>query len=156
MLRQAAFRSGADAVVAVSTPARWDGHGSRAVRRVRLITATRPGRRVARALGVRLTSTWDWPDDPEDVVGKIAPTPLIIVHGRDDHFFEEEEAWRLYHRAQEPKWLMLADRFGHAEDGFTDEFARRIARRLYSVMGLSWPARPRESHAAPAPDVLWA
>lgn len=147
VIRHAAFRDGVDAVVSVSTPARWRGHESRAVRRVRLITATRAGRRLGRGLGVRLSSTWNWPDDPEDVVGRIAPVPLILVHGRDDHFFDEEEAWRLYRRAQPPKRLMLATRFGHAEDGFTDGFAERIARRLYETLGLPWPADERGGSA---------
>ena len=135
VLRHAAFRDEVDAVMAVSTPARWDGHRTAAVRRMRLITATRGGRGLMRGLGVRVATTWGWPDDPEEVVGKIAPTPVIIVHGRDDHFFDVEDAWRLYRRAGEPKRLMLARRFGHAEEGFSRAFAERAARRLYEAMG---------------------
>lgn len=136
VLRHAAYRGGVDAVLAVSTPARWDGHDSPAVRRLRWITATRGGRRLARTLGIRLTDEWSWPEEPEDVVGRIAPTPLILVHGRDDHFFEEEEAWRLFRRAGERKHLLLASRFGHAEDGFTPAFAELCARHLYRAMGV--------------------
>lgn len=135
VLRQAAYRDGVDAVVAISTPARWDGHNSRAVRQLRWLTATPTGRRMARALGVRITTgEWDWPEDPEAVVARIAPTPVILVHGRDDHFFEEEEAWRLYRHALEPKRLMLGRPFGHAEDGFTPAFAERIARRIVEAL----------------------
>jgi pimeloyl-ACP methyl ester carboxylesterase len=135
VIRQAAFRGGVDAVVLVSTPARWNGHRSRAVRQMRWLTGTRAGRGVARAAGVRLAGSWGWPDDPEAVVGRIAPTPLIVVHGRDDHFFEVEEAWRLYRRAGEPKRLLLASRFGHAEDGFDPAFADLVAERIDRSLG---------------------
>jgi pimeloyl-ACP methyl ester carboxylesterase len=133
-VRHAALRGGVDAVVAISTPARWDGHASAAVRRLRQMTDTPGGRRLARLLGVRLSETWSDPDDPETLVGLIAPTPLILVHGRDDHFFEEDEAWRLYRRAGEPKRLMLARRFGHAEDGLSPAFATLLARRIHEAL----------------------
>ena len=71
------------------------------------------------------------------------PSPvasLVVVHGRDDHYFDEDEAWRLYRRAGEPKRLLLASRFGHAEDGFTPVFADRLGRLLYQTWGLDWPA----------------
>jgi pimeloyl-ACP methyl ester carboxylesterase len=135
VLRQAAFRDGVDAVVAVSTPARWDGHRSRAVRQMRWLTGTAAGRAVARTVGVRMAGSWAWPDDPEAVVDRISPTPLIIVHGRDDHFFDVEEAWRLYRRAGEPKRLLLASRFGHAEDGFDPAFADLVADRVEQSLG---------------------
>jgi len=138
-VRHAALCGGPDAVVAISTPARWDGHASTAVRRMSWVAASARGRRVARAFGVRIAPTIERPESPEDVVDRIAPAPILIVHGRDDHYFDEEEAWRLYRRAGEPKTLWLASRFGHAEDGFTDELAERIARHLYRTWGLPWP-----------------
>ncbi|HEY7281212.1 MAG TPA: alpha/beta hydrolase, partial [Actinomycetota bacterium] len=96
-------------------------------------------RRVARAFGVRIAGTIERPETPEDVIGRIAPEPVLIIHGRDDHYFDEEEAWRLYRAAGEPKALWLASRFGHAEDGFSDRLAERIARHLYASWGLPWP-----------------
>jgi pimeloyl-ACP methyl ester carboxylesterase len=133
-LRHAGLRGGVEAVIAISTPARWDGHRSRAVRHLRWMTGTRLGRRVARAAGVRLAQAGAWPDHPEDVVDRIAPIPLILVHGRDDHFFDIEEAWRLYRRAREPKRLLLASRFGHAEDGFSPEFADLVSTRIQQAL----------------------
>jgi alpha-beta hydrolase superfamily lysophospholipase len=130
VIRHAAIRGGVDAVAAISSPARWDGHPSRAVARLRWMGSSARGRRLARGLGVRLGALDRWPNSPEDVVGRIAPTPLIVVHGLDDHFFDEEEAWRLFRRAGEPKRLMLASRFGHAEDGLTPAFARRLSDRI--------------------------
>ncbi len=134
VLRHAAIRQGVDAVVAISTPARWDGHGSRAVRQIRWLASTSRGRRLAPRLGVRLGEHAAWSDSPEELVGRISPTPVLIVHGRDDHFFDEEEAWRLYRRAREPKRLMLASRFGHAEDGLTGRFAERLALRILETL----------------------
>jgi pimeloyl-ACP methyl ester carboxylesterase len=134
VIRHAAARGGVGAVVAISTPARWDGHRSRAVRNIRWVGSSSRGRRVAALLGVRLAGFRPWPESPEAVIGRIAPTPLFLVHGRDDHFFDEEEAWRLYRAAGEPKRLMLASRFGHAEDGLTPSFAERLAGRLLGVL----------------------
>jgi alpha-beta hydrolase superfamily lysophospholipase len=124
-----------DAVVAVSTPARWDGHRSRAVRQMTWVGSSPRGRQVAWLLGTRAAELRPWPESPEEVVGRIAPTPLVQVHGRDDHFFDEEEMWRLYRRAGEPKRLMLASRFGHAEDGLTPTFAERLSARLLELLG---------------------
>src|SRR5437588_5991292 len=139
VIRHAALTGGVAAVVSISVPARWQGHASAAVRRMQWFTTTWQGRRLCRAAGVRLATAWNDPEAPEDVIGKIAPTPVLIVHGRDNHYFDEDEAWRLYRRAQEPKRLLLASRFGHAEDGFTPGFAERIARIVYQTWELEWP-----------------
>ncbi|HEX2026059.1 MAG TPA: alpha/beta fold hydrolase [Actinomycetota bacterium] len=130
VVRHAALRDGVDAVVVISSPARWDGHPSRAVARLRWMGSSGGGRRLARSLGVRLGRLDRWPEAPGEVVGRIAPTPLLVVHGRDDHFFDEEEAWRLYRNAGAPKRLMLASRFGHAEDGLSVRFAERLGDRI--------------------------
>ena len=129
-IRHAALLGGVDMVVAVSTPALWDGHESEAVRRLAWLASSRLGRRALRASGVRPAPTFMRVEDPMDTVGKIAPIPLVLVHGRDDHFFDEENAWVLYRRAVEPKRLLLAGRFGHAEDGFSPAFAAQVAAAL--------------------------
>jgi alpha-beta hydrolase superfamily lysophospholipase len=139
VLRHAGLAGGVDAVVSVSTPARWDGHRSDAVRRMAWLTGTARGRRVGRLIGIRLPDQWHRTESPEQVVGKIAPVPLLLIHGRDDHYFDEEEAWRLYRHAGEPKRLWLSAGFGHAEDGFTPALADRIGRFLYEAWGLPWP-----------------
>jgi pimeloyl-ACP methyl ester carboxylesterase len=128
VIRHAALLGGPDAVVAVSTPALWDGHDSQAVRRLAWLTASRYGRLVLRSAGVRVVPAFEPVESPANLVGKIAPIPLVIVHGRDDHFFDEEQAWLLYRRAEAPKRLLMASRFGHAEDGYTPAFAEQIAR----------------------------
>jgi alpha-beta hydrolase superfamily lysophospholipase len=136
VVRQAALKGGVDAVVSISTPARWDGHTSRAVRQMQWITGTPRGRRFAGRLGVKLADYDGRPEMPEDLVDRIAPTPLLLVHGRDDHFFDEEEVWRLYRKAGEPKRLLLASRFGHAEDGLTPALAERLEPRLREALSL--------------------
>ena len=130
VLRHAGLIGGVDAVVSISAPARWEGHTSRAVRQIAWMGSTERGRRLARAMGVRLATLERFGEMPEDVIGRIAPTPVIVVHGRDDHFFDEEEAWRLYRAARPPKRLMLATRFGHAEDGLGPGLAARLADRI--------------------------
>jgi alpha-beta hydrolase superfamily lysophospholipase len=136
VIRSAALgRAPADAVVAISTPARWDGHRSRAVRQMAWVGSSPRGRRMARLLGVRVEELRPWTESPEDLIGRIAPTPVVLVHGRDDHFFDEEEVWRLYRAAGEPKHLLLASRFGHAEDGLTPGFAERLGHRLLALVG---------------------
>jgi pimeloyl-ACP methyl ester carboxylesterase len=135
VIRHAALLGGVDAVVAVSTPALWDGHDSPAVRRLAWLTASRFGRSILRSAGVRVVPAFTPVEPPAELVGKIAPIPLVIVHGRDDHFFDEEQAWLLYRRAEAPKRLLVASRFGHAEDGYTPAFAEQIARVVGDVVG---------------------
>lgn len=135
VVRQAALLGGVDAVACVSTPALWDGHDSGPVRTIIRLTATSGGRRLLSVLGVRVVPTWERVEAPAEVVGRIAPTPLLIVHGRDDRYFDEEQAWMLYRAARPPKRLLLASRFGHAEDGYTPAFAHRLGRLLDGVTG---------------------
>jgi pimeloyl-ACP methyl ester carboxylesterase len=126
VIRHAALLGDVDMVVAVSTPALWDGHESDAVRRLAWLTSSPWGRMALRVSGVRPAPSFTRVEDPMDLVGKIAPIPLVLVHGRDDHFFDEEQAWALYRAANPPKRLLLASHFGHAEDGYTDGFADQL------------------------------
>jgi fermentation-respiration switch protein FrsA (DUF1100 family) len=87
---------------------------------------------------VRLPDHWEEPESPEEVVGKIAPTPVVIVHGTDDQLFTPDHAQRLYDAAGEPKRLLLGDGFGHAEDGLTPAFGRRLARVIHETLELPW------------------
>ena len=144
VLRHAALVGGVDAVVAVSTPATWSGHDSEAIRRAVWLTSTPSGRWLLRSSGVRVARTWGGFESPLEVIDRISPAPLLLVHGRDDHFFDEEQAWALYRRAGEPKRLLLASRFGHAEDGFTSAFAEQIS------------AASLDSLPAPAPGSVGA
>ena len=137
VLRHGGLLGGADAVVSISSLAYWDWHGGaqpKAARAMRMRTATEAGRTLARAWGVRLPDRWQAPEAPEEVIGMISPTPVVIVHGENDHLFGPDHARRLYEAAGEPKRLLLGDRFGHAEDGLTAAFTKRLARVIREVM----------------------
>jgi fermentation-respiration switch protein FrsA (DUF1100 family) len=141
VVRHAALLGGPDAVVAISSLAYWDWHGGahpRARRDFHQRVGTPAGRAALRAWGVRLPEAWDEPESPEEVVGKISPVPIVIVHGRNDHLFSEDHAHRLFAAAGEPKRLLLGDHFGHAEDGLTPAFGRRLARIVHEALGLPW------------------
>jgi hypothetical protein len=43
---------------------------------------------------------------PEEVVGRLSPRPLLLVHGAQNPLHPIEEAYRLYCRAGEPKQLI--------------------------------------------------
>lgn len=141
VFRHAGLLGGVDAVVGISSLAYWDWHdGAEATARRQLHAriGTRSGRAALRAWGVRLPESWDEPESPEEVVGKIAPTPVVIIHGNDDHLFAPDHARRLFEAAGEPKRLLLGDGFGHAEDGLTPAFGRRLARVVHETLELSW------------------
>ena len=141
VVRHAALLGGPQMVVTISGLAYWDWHGGahpNARRNFHQRVGTPAGRAALRAWGVRLPERWDEPESPEEVVGKIAPVPLVIVHGRDDHLFSVDHAHRLYEAAGDPKRLLLGDAFGHAEDGLTPAFGRRLARIVHETLGLPW------------------
>jgi pimeloyl-ACP methyl ester carboxylesterase len=136
-IRHAALMGGVDGVVAISSLAYWDWHGGanpRALRSFQARVATVPGRAALRAVGVHLPESWEEPESPEEVVGKIAPVPVAIIHGQDDHLFSVDHAHRLYEAAHEPKRLLIGEGFGHGDDGFTHPFAQRLARVIHEEL----------------------
>lgn len=144
VIRAAATRSpggDADAVVAISTPARWGTSDTKAVRRMTWIFTSPVGRRVVRRLfGTRIDLQWGNPDPPVEAITKIR-APILIIHGLDDHFFAAADAEVLHDRAPEPKRLLLIERFGHAEDGFTEPFAAQLITEIEDLLA-TIPERP--------------
>ncbi|MEP6981821.1 MAG: alpha/beta fold hydrolase [Nakamurella sp.] len=131
-----ALRHAADVVVAVSPPARWFLRESRSMLRVQWLMEHPLGPWVAPRLGIRLDEPWPTvPSTPLEVVRRIAPTPLLLVHGTADHYFGPEQSVRL-HRAAPGSELWLIDGMGHAESGTSGETLDRIA---------AWAVRPRMS-----------
>ena len=140
-IRHAGLLGGSDEVVAISSLAHWDWHDGahpKAKRAFQARVGTVPGRAALRAWGVRLPEEWEEPESPESVIGKIGPTPVVIVHGADDQLFCEDHAHRLYDAANEPKRLLIGQGFGHAEDGLTPAFARRLAGMMHEELDLPW------------------
>ncbi|HVY08641.1 MAG TPA: alpha/beta hydrolase [Mycobacteriales bacterium] len=135
VLRHAALHGGVDAVVSVSAVSRWFYKGTKPMRRVHWVIETRLGRLIAhRAFRTRITGD-GWPEDtppesPVDVIGRIAPVPVLIVHGDRDHYFPVEHPNALYAAAREPKELWLVEGFAHAESGASPELLDRIGRHL--------------------------
>ena len=52
---------------------------------------------------------------PETVAHRLAPRPVLIVHGEENRLHRPEEARALYAHADEPKELILLDGVGHTE-----------------------------------------
>lgn len=135
-----------DALCAVSAPAVWGLDETPAMRSLtRTITVGWYGALVGTLVHVRIGGNpWSvapGPRPPVEVVGAIAPVPLLLIHGADDHYFPAEQARLLFEAAGEPKelWIEPAG-FGHAEDGFRRPFADRLAAAVRTVATAgAWP-----------------
>ena len=57
---------------------------------------------------------------PAAVVDRLAPRPLLLVHGEANGLHSPEEARDLYERAGEPKQLVLLEGSGHTEWAYDD------------------------------------
>ncbi|MGE3910292.1 MAG: alpha/beta hydrolase [Chloroflexota bacterium] len=66
--------------------------------------------------------------DPVEVVGRIAPRPLLLMHGTDDEIIPVASAHALYQRAGQPKALWLQEDMKHCKaiDEQYEEFRGRI------------------------------
>ena len=137
VLRHAALFRDVDAVVSVSAVSRWFYRDTKPMRRLHWAVESRLGRLVARhAFRTRITAAgWDEvPESPVEVVGRIAPIPLLVVHGDADHYFPVEHPEALYAAANEPKELWLLEGFGHAENAATPELLDRIGAHLSELV----------------------
>jgi pimeloyl-ACP methyl ester carboxylesterase len=134
VIRHAALHGGVDAAVAVSGPARWYYRGTRPMRRAHWAFERRRGRLVLRhVFGARVDPRgWDetrpasWPAAPYQVVGQVAPTPLLLVHGDVDPYFPVDHAEQLAAAAGESAQLWVVEGFGHAENAAYPELVARI------------------------------
>lgn len=136
VLREAGAYRDVDGCVSISAPALW-GTDTKAVRRMTWLFMSPIGRALAaRVFGTRIHLGWGNPEPPSELVGKISPVPLLIVHGENDHYFPSEQARLLHERAGDPKRLLILPGFGHAEDGFTPEFAERLGLEIDGLLAL--------------------
>ncbi|HKO26052.1 MAG TPA: alpha/beta fold hydrolase [Solirubrobacteraceae bacterium] len=139
VLRHAALHGGVDGVISISALSRWYYKDTRPMRRVHWAIETRLGRLIAhRAMRTRISAAgWDEDDLPEapvDVVARISPIPVLLVHGDRDHYFPVEHPEALYAAANEPKELWLIEGFGHAESAATPELLDRIGAHLADLV----------------------
>jgi pimeloyl-ACP methyl ester carboxylesterase len=128
VIRHAALYGGVDAVVSVSGPARWYERSTVAMRRVHWLNETALGRRLCRqVLHTRLNGRWPTvPESPLDVVDRISPTPLLIVHGDRDAYFPVEHPRALAAAAGPGGELWLLPALGHAESAMTPRLVDAI------------------------------
>jgi fermentation-respiration switch protein FrsA (DUF1100 family) len=85
--------------------------------------------------GFRSEDVW-----AEAVVDRIAPRPLLLIHGRDDERITESQVRRLFAAAEEPKTLWLVE--GATHKGIRDPVLDRLAP---DVIGFLDQALHRES-----------
>lgn len=52
---------------------------------------------------------------PEELVARISPRPLLLIHGADNDLYDAEETERLYAAAGEPREKVLLAGLGHTE-----------------------------------------
>jgi alpha-beta hydrolase superfamily lysophospholipase len=66
--------------------------------------------------------------DPIRWVAKIAPRPVLIMHGEDDEDIPKEQALRLFSAAQEPKqlWIVPGAKHRRIEEIAGEEYRRRV------------------------------
>ncbi|MFF5343062.1 alpha/beta hydrolase [Streptomyces althioticus] len=130
VLRHAALDAGAvDAVVSVSAPARWFYRGTAPMRRLHWLV-TRPSGRLVGRYGLRTRihhRQWDpVPLSPTEAVPRIAPTPLLVVHGDQDAYFPLDHPRMLADAAGEHGELWVEHGMGHAENAAPEPLLRRI------------------------------
>jgi pimeloyl-ACP methyl ester carboxylesterase len=129
VLRYAGLGGDADAVVSVSAPGMWFERGTRPMRLVHWMFLSRTGRAATRYLRRTRLSAAGWssvPEAPAEVAGAIAPRPLLIVHGDDDHYFPAHHVEALAAGAPGAEvWREPA--MGHAEVATTAQLLDRIA-----------------------------
>ncbi|CAL9503699.1 hypothetical protein SUDANB15_03470 [Streptomyces sp. enrichment culture] len=131
VLRHAALHrdAGVDAVVSVSAPARWFYRGTAPMRRLHWLV-TRPSGRLVGRYGLRTRihhRQWDpVPLSPVEAVPRIAPTPLLIVHGDSDGYFPLDHPRTLAAAAGEHGELWVEPGMGHAENAAPEGLLHRI------------------------------
>ncbi|MER6245296.1 alpha/beta hydrolase [Streptomyces griseorubiginosus] len=117
-----------DVVVSVSAPARWYYRGTAPMRRLHWLV-TRPAGRLVGRYGFRTRihhRDWDpVPVSPVEAVPRIAPTPLLIVHGDRDGYFPLDHPRMLAAAAGDHGELWI-EPMGHAEHAVGDELLDRI------------------------------
>lgn len=125
----AALRGGVDAVAAVSVPSRWYVRDTRSMRALNYLVESVPGRMFARVVfRVRLAPGWRTvPASPIELAGRLAPVPLLVVHGEDDHYFPVEHAFALAAAAGPHAEVWIVPGFAHAENRLPPELADRVA-----------------------------
>lgn len=130
VLRHAGLGGDADAIVSVSAPGTWFERGTRSMRLVHWMFEKRLGRMTARVLRRTRIAPQAWavvPEAPAEVVGAIAPRPLLIVHGEADRYFPLTHVEALAAAAPTAQ-VWIEPMMGHAEVATTADLVDRIGK----------------------------
>jgi pimeloyl-ACP methyl ester carboxylesterase len=80
---------------------------------------------------------------PERMVGRLAPRPLLIVHGAQNELHKPVEARSMFDNAGEPKRLELLENSGHTEWMFDDNPTfKRVVGLLEEFLEQAFAATP--------------
>lgn len=80
---------------------------------------------------------WAKKERPIDNVKRIAPVPILLIHGTNDQTVLPRHSERLYQAAGEPKRLILIEGGGHAEELFRqtpEPFMRAVQEWLMTTL----------------------
>lgn len=75
---------------------------------------------------------------PELVVGRIAPRPLLLIHGSNNRLHSANESRELHRRAGDPKELILLEDSGHTEWMFDEHPTFQRVATLIATFLDSW------------------
>lgn len=84
--------------------------------------------------------------DPEDVVDKIAPIPLLVIHGRADPVVPYSHGDRLFARANNPKLMWTVEQGSHTDS--LSRFRPTAAPRLLKFLDYALSGRAQDLDVA--------
>jgi len=70
------------------------------------------------------------PPSPVEVVDRIAPTPVLLVHGTEDHYVPVDHALALHRAGDAELWAL--DGMRHAETAMTPELVDQVGDWLHT------------------------
>lgn len=143
------------AVVSVSGPARWQYRGSARMRLLQYALARPAGRLAVRlTTGTRVSpAPWDPATrSPLDLVARMSPTPLLLVHGDRDPYFPPATAEALRDAAGAPVTLWAEPGMGHGEPATGADLARRIGAWIAQAPTHRGDDTRRSARPAPTPS----